>query len=290
MRANKNYSIKDIQSKILSIAKYLDAFCRDNGIEYYLMGGSALGAMRHQGFIPWDDDLDVFMTVENYDRFLNVFPQKGDMDKYYLQKQDTEEWPLLVSQVCLKNTTLISSQFANNLKKHHNVFVDVMCLYSAPNSKGMRWIQYMAAQLLRVNALQRCRLPQKNIAKKILMLLSSIIVNPITKPLLVKYIRHYEGKGTSFVGHYFGRARFKNATFPREFVGQQRYVYFEDTKLPVFEHVEDYLVARFGEKWMEMPDADTIARYPQHGDYVDLKQNYTEYLTTDKKHWSINFE
>ena len=62
----KEYTLKDVQSSILSVAKYLDSFCNENGIKYYLMGGSALGAMRHKGFIPWDDDLDVFMTFDNY--------------------------------------------------------------------------------------------------------------------------------------------------------------------------------------------------------------------------------
>ena len=68
----KNYSTKEIQSKILEIMIYVDKLCRDNGITYYIMGGTALGAIRHGGFIPWDDDLDIFMTPDNYEKFKDL--------------------------------------------------------------------------------------------------------------------------------------------------------------------------------------------------------------------------
>ena len=65
--------IKQVQKKILEIMMYIDKICKANGIAYYIMGGTALGAVRHQGFIPWDDDLDIFMTPENYEKFKAVF-------------------------------------------------------------------------------------------------------------------------------------------------------------------------------------------------------------------------
>lgn len=276
-----------VQQCILSIAKDLDSFCRSHQIEYFLMGGSALGAMRHHGFIPWDDDLDVFMTVENYEKFLTCFEHEGD-GKYFLQKQNTPEWPLFISQVCLKGTTMVSEQWKHNMKQHHNVFVDIMCLYSAPNSRLLRYIQFMAAQLLRVNALELCGFPQNSRWKLFLMKLCRLAVNSVTKPLLINLVKRWEGKQTQYVGHYFGRARFCNAIFLRKYIGSPRYVDFEDTELPVFEHVEEYLVARFGLKWIEMPDQKTRDMYPQHGDFIDLERDYAEYMTQDKKNWIIS--
>ena len=108
---NRN-SISELQKCILSIMKDIDKFCEENNIQYYLMGGSALGAMRHKGFIPWDDDLDIFMTYSNYKKFLSMFcentKQNHYYEKYYLQKENTDEWPLFLSRVCLKGTTMIS--------------------------------------------------------------------------------------------------------------------------------------------------------------------------------------
>ena len=87
------------------------------------------------------------------------------------------------------------------------------------------------------------------------------------------------------MGHYFGRARYKNTSFPRKYLGKPRYVQFEDTMLPVFEYVEDYLETRFGDKWMEIPSQATRDKYPVHGNFVDLEKDYTEYLNADQTQW-----
>lgn len=283
----KKYTTREIQDSIFSIIQYLDVFCKENGIEYYLMGGSALGAMRHQGFIPWDDDLDIFMTCDNYQKFAEVFEQKGDQERFFLERENTTQWPLFISQLCLKGTTMINDEFKHNMRKHHTVFVDIMCLYSAPGNKTARWFQYMAAQLLRVNALERSSFHSQNPVKKLALKLSRIVVNPLTRPLLIKYVHRYEGKNTEYMGHYFGRARFGRCAFPRKYLGQPRYVPFETMELPVFGHVEEYLVSRFGEKWMEMPDQKTRDQYPSHGGFVDLEKDYTAYLSADRKVWNL---
>ena len=64
--------LRHLQLVILSIAKDIDAFCTANNIQYSLNGGSAIGAIRHQGFIPWDDDFDLQMTADNYRRFVEL--------------------------------------------------------------------------------------------------------------------------------------------------------------------------------------------------------------------------
>ena len=69
--------LKHLQSVILMIAKDVDKLCRKNNIKYFLLGGSAIGAIRHKGFIPWDDDLDIVMDDENYEKFINICKKEG---------------------------------------------------------------------------------------------------------------------------------------------------------------------------------------------------------------------
>lgn len=73
-------TVKETQSLILGIMKDIDRFCRDNNIRYTLSSGTLLGAVRHGGFIPWDDDADIFMLREDFDRFVNIYKS----DKYKL--------------------------------------------------------------------------------------------------------------------------------------------------------------------------------------------------------------
>ena len=63
---------KDLQNAILKVGKELHRICIENNIKYTMVGGTLLGAIRHQGFIPWDDDMDIGMTWDEYNKFINV--------------------------------------------------------------------------------------------------------------------------------------------------------------------------------------------------------------------------
>ena len=125
-----NKELKLLHNKIIELVHYFDFFCKENKIVYYLMGGTALGAVRHSGFIPWDDDFDVFMDRENYLKFLSVAKYNLDTDKYYFQKENTKELPLYFSKIRMNNTTFIEKDVVGR-DMHHGVYIDVMCLNSS---------------------------------------------------------------------------------------------------------------------------------------------------------------
>ena len=76
-RITDNKELREIQMGILS---YVDKFCRENDIKYSICGGTLIGAIRHGGYIPWDDDIDIIMLRKDYERFLNLFNKSKDSD------------------------------------------------------------------------------------------------------------------------------------------------------------------------------------------------------------------
>ena len=82
--------LRDLQLNLLEILKYIDKICKKNKLRYYLIYGSCIGAIRHNGFIPWDDDLDIAMPLEDYEKFCSIL--KGSKNKkYFLQTRETDK-------------------------------------------------------------------------------------------------------------------------------------------------------------------------------------------------------
>ena len=271
-----NPTTVDIQNKILEIAVYFDKFCKENDITYYLMGGSALGAMRHQGFIPWDDDLDVFMDFQNYSHLIDAVKTKIYDEQFYFQKEGTEEWPLFFSKLRMNGTTFLEEDTRNN-KMHKGFYIDIMCLNNASNNVIYLYIQYLAARLITIKTLAQRNYITDSMLKKIAMRFFNYAITEKSKTKLLKIVRSLNHKKTEFVGHFFGRAKFKNTTFKSKYLGKQRYVKFSSTFLPVPNKVEQYLSLRYGSKFMEMPDEKTKSLYPSHSAFVDLNNDYKIY-------------
>lgn len=272
----------EIQSKLLEIAVYFDDFCKKNDITYYLMGGSALGAMRHGGFIPWDDDIDVFMTYKNYIKFFNACEVNLDTDTYFLQKENTTEWPLFFSKLRMNGTTFIEED-TKNRKMHKGFYIDIMCLNNVSKVKFYRYLQYLSARIVTAQTIAERGYLTDSIVKKTAMFFFKIVVTELMKKTLINFIRRLNVSDTEYVGHFFGRAKFKNTSFSVSYLGKPRYVNFSDALLPVPEKVEEYLSLRYGDTFMEMPDEKTKSLYPSHSSFVDLNKDYKLYETTDNE-------
>ncbi|KMK78349.1 LicD family protein [Alkalihalobacillus pseudalcaliphilus] len=263
----------DVQNKIVEIVKYFDDFCNEHNITYYLMGGSALGAVRHSGFIPWDDDFDVFMTYNNYIKFLDVCEEHLDTDKFFLQKENTKEWPLFFSKIRMNNTTYIED-YSLNREMHKGFFIDIMCLNNTVDNKVLRYIQYVSARLITTKTLAERGYITNSKVKKISMLLSRILIKGVIFDGLLKNVRRYNSSETSLVGHFFGRAGFKNTSFPKDYLGAPLYMEFSGLNLPVPQEVDKYLKVRYGGDYMKIPQSNIRDQYPVHAIYVDTEQDY----------------
>ena len=121
------YDIKDIDAVLLEILSEIDRVCKRNNIKYVLAFGTLLGAVRHKGFIPWDDDLDIWMMRDDYDRFIRAC--KNDLgSRYFLSCFVTErEYPYDFAKV-MKKKTVYLEEWSRYRKIHKGIYVDIFPL------------------------------------------------------------------------------------------------------------------------------------------------------------------
>lgn len=129
--------LRKYQLELLNIMDDIVEVCEENNICYQLSGGSCLGAVRHQGFIPWDDDMDVNMLSDHFDKFIEAFQTKYG-DKYWIHTHRTPNYGLLVSRIRLKNSVYRIHQDANNPEA--GFFIDIFRLENTFDNPILRKI------------------------------------------------------------------------------------------------------------------------------------------------------
>jgi lipopolysaccharide cholinephosphotransferase len=142
-------TMRDIQLIELDMLIEFDKICRKYNLKYSLGFGTLLGAVRHKGFIPWDDDIDVCMLYEDYLKFIEVAPKELDTKKYFLRTQDTDEDCNLAFAQLKRNNTIYSRERRNEFNTHLGVFIDIFPFFNGPNSKLMHKIQFSVCKFFK---------------------------------------------------------------------------------------------------------------------------------------------
>ena len=278
-----DYGIIKLQNCILNIAKYINDFCDKNNIDYCLMGGSALGAVRHEGFIPWDDDLDIFMRPNDYEKFRHLFNQEGDMENYYLQEWGAADGRVSLAKLRMNRTMLIEK----DLEKwdiHQGVYIDIFILHTCPNKKLKRFYHYFWAKYLVIKGAANRNYKKSGIIN-ILIKFCQLFPQRFALSYALKQIYKYRDEQSEYLCHFVGRAVLKNGLYKRKYFEIKKKLSFETIELNVPYQVENYLKDRWGD-YMEIPsiestlkyhhswkwrDCESFAGFKQDGKYFDEK-------------------
>lgn len=245
-----NATNRHLQEVILSIAKDVDALCKANDIKYYLLGGSAIGAIRHKGFIPWDDDLDIIMDSKNYEKFIEVCRTKLDSEKFYFQ-EGVKDWPLPFSKVKLRGTHLKEYEGTDSAETD-GIYIDIFKMDNVSNNKFMAHWQYFCGKLYLAYQLSIRTYKSASLKKRLVMLLASPLKWRVLREWIYSQTTKYNNTETDYYGFFFGRTRYHNAVVRKDLFGEPTYVPFEDTMLPVAQEYHKYLTHMFGD-YMKLP-------------------------------------
>ena len=253
------YGIKKLQDKLLEIMVYIDEFCSKYDVDYCLMAGSALGAERHQGFIPWDDDIDIYMSENDYEKFRLNFKKFGDHKKYYLQewgKTEAKGRHMITTAKVRMNNTIIQEESFVDWNIHQGIFVDIFILHNCSNNKITQKIQYIWTEAVVLKGLAVRGYKSKGKKDSILLtIVKAIPTKWMLKNGLSRTYR-YRDKETKFVHGFVDTRKFSRAVFPSKCIFLGKYTQFENVLLKVPANNKHYLSVQFGNDYMTPPPVE----------------------------------
>ena len=269
-------SVRMVQDKILETMKFIDNLCREHGIVYYIMGGTALGAVRHGGFIPWDDDLDIFMTPDQYKKFKTVFENTKN-EQFVLQEWRTDKNYLEYAKIRMNGTTFIEENFKDRKDMHHGIYVDIMILHKVPENKFIQKIVYYESKFVTLYGLSQRNWKPKSKSQEVVLKSLKFMPCKLMARIAYSHIYRYDNRKDNYKYCYWiTPAKFRNGLFDKTFFEKPIDIPFEDTNLLGSEKIKEYLEYRYGD-YMKLPSEEQ-RKAAVHAYVFDTEKNYTEYL------------
>lgn len=269
----------DLQKIEMDLFLCFAEVCERLNLKYFLVCGSALGAARHHGFIPWDDDFDVGMYRDDYNKFMNYAPALLPNDVFLQNYKTDPEFPYVFAKLRNSKTTFIQG-IMSNLDINHGVYIDIFPLDGCPDS---------IFEQKKMDLLKRHYLRQLNSAfnmPKSLSLRGKLSVSFFrlcgchkrTTKILSKYeklISSYPVSDSKVIcnhGTWYGKKDY----ILKEYYGSGTELLYEGVSVIVPEKVDDYLTSLYGD-WRTPPPLEK--QIGSHNCLIcDTKKSYIEYM------------
>lgn len=267
---SNGYDVRRLQLRLLDNLIDIDRVCRENNLTYYLLAGTMLGAVRHQGFIPWDDDLDIGMPRKDYDRFFEIakqcLPEYLEL-KNYTSHPNYSWWFMKIED---KRTTLVE-------KKHFNytggVFIDIFPLDGVTKNVFSQRLHFERVKYINKLRYFRYRDPYKHgrgIRSWPSRIVNYLYSRDFLQRKIEKLIRQYDYETSTLVCDHDGGT---TSLMPKANFGIPTPIMFEGKVFMGCEKPHDYLKSVYGD-YMIIPPENKRATH--HFYFLDLDKPYAE--------------
>lgn len=262
--------INDLHKVLVRIVDDIMRVCSENNLVCFLGGGSALGAIRHNGFIPWDDDIDLNITRESYNKFIPAFREKYG-DKYWIQTpEDTPQFGMPICRIRKKGTKVVTKEDLIDITQA-GAFVDLFIIENTYNNKFRRIVH--GALCIIVKACASCRRfyrdkqmiqdvgmssGQQNVfrSRMVIGFLTSFMSVERWTKFMNSIFSLCKDNTTKFVTIPAGRWHFFGELYDRKIYCELGTLPFEGRKYPVSVDIKNYMVRLYGKDYMQVPPED----------------------------------
>lgn len=264
--------LKDTEKEILD--QVVD-ICEKHSIEYYLAGGTLLGAIRHNGFIPWDDDIDIVMPRGEYERFAQICKQELS-EKYFLHDKNSDPLYWWAFTKVQKNGTLFVENISKNVDTHHGIWIDIFILDECKKNDGfLTKLRSITAFYATSILATRRGLHEKVIGKGV------SIVYALTRPFSIKFLSNLRDKilsmqngkkGANYYASFASKYGYKRETYKKEDFYPPQKAEFCGRLYNVPNNYEKILEGVYGADYMQLPPEDQrLTHNPVKLDFGDEK-------------------
>lgn len=255
----------DLLHKVdMDIVKEVVAICDKYNLMYYMLGGTMLGAIRHKGFIPWDDDIDLGMPRRDYEIFLKAAPKELSENLKVVNYKTDPDYHYYITRIQDTDTKVIEERIGNEGKYTH-ASIDIFPIDGTPNQPVMRKIYFFRVLFHRAmmslcykDSIDRKR-PRSKPEKALLWIMEKVPVEKMTTPYKQKekidrLLKHQSIDGAEYIGNIMGAYRTREIV-PASFYGKGKMYPFEDIELRGMEDYDAYLTYTYGD-YMQLPPED----------------------------------
>lgn len=250
--------LRELQLLQLELLDKCVDICNRNNIKYYLIGGTLIGAVRHKGFIPWDDDIDIAIERSDYNKFISIAKEELK-DPYGVVHYTTDDnYRFYLVNIVNKN---VNVTIQKETPITSNISIDILPIDGIPNNKFMMYVHKFRIYYYRCLAgfvnIDYIRNKKRSFIEKIMILIGKKIrIGRIIdlKKVRIKtdeYVEKYKYDDCRMVGTFFGNYGFHEVV-PKDYFGDGCEVLFEGKKYMAPSKVDEYLTHMYGE-YMSLP-------------------------------------
>lgn len=246
---NNQHYLDKLHIEIVSIMDEIDRVCRKFNLRYYLVGGTLLGAVRHQGFIPWDDDLDIAMPREDMMKFIEIAPQVLSR-KFELEWHTTKPYYHYFPKVSIRGTLFYQDYIKD--KYQSGIFVDIFPLDLSPAYDAS--FDNLKKNVRRVSRLRTDKsLSHKKMSEWCISAIGRFFPNRLVENFLKSMLTELKKRGTTHYANFGSQYNIKKQTMPIEWYGGGIDIEFAGRYYKAPTNYKKVLESVFGYDYMKLP-------------------------------------